>query len=81
MKVTVNQNHEIELEEVFNPIALRTRDGETMVITMRDSGFEFTYQGKKYTAKNGKVSGVEPFSFFIKGEDLLLPMQRKNRNP
>lgn len=45
----------IQLEEVFNPIILKTKDGEEMAICMRDSGFEFKYQGEWYIAKGGYV--------------------------
>jgi hypothetical protein len=55
MKVTINEFAIIQIEEVYNPIVLKTNDGEEMVITMRDSGFEFTYEGKKYHAKNGSL--------------------------
>ena len=46
MKISVGENSEIVLEEVFNPITLISGDGETFSICMRDSGFEFTYDGK-----------------------------------
>ena len=59
MKVTTTENGEIQIEEVYNPIVLKTRDGEIMAITMRDTGFELDYQGKWYFAKQGIV---EPFN-------------------
>ncbi len=58
MKITTTENGEIQLEEVYNPIVLKTRDGEVMAITMRDTGFELNYQGKWYSAKQGVI---EPF--------------------
>lgn len=48
MKITVNEDKSIQLENVFNEIVLKTSDGEEIIICMRDSGFEFTYQSKKY---------------------------------
>ena len=63
MKTIVNENGSIQLEDVFNPIVLKTSDGEEMVISMRDSGFEFKYQGEMYFAKEGCV---EPFKKSIK---------------
>ena len=56
MKISINEDNIIQLEEVYNSIILKTRDGEEMYICMRDSGFEFKYQGKWYFAQEGKVS-------------------------
>jgi hypothetical protein len=58
MKITVNQNKEIQLEEVYNSIVLKTKNGEEIAICMRDSGFEFRYQDNWYFAKEGTI---EPF--------------------
>jgi hypothetical protein len=58
MKISVTQNKEIQLEEVYNSIVLKTKDGEEIVICMRDSGFEFRYQDNWYFAKEGNL---EPF--------------------
>lgn len=55
MNLTVDQNNNIVLREVFNPIVLITDDDDIMIICMRDSGFEFTYQGKSYSAKQGII--------------------------
>jgi hypothetical protein len=55
MKIGVDQDCNIELKEVFNSIVLKTQDNEKMAICMRDSGFEFNYQGQWYSAKNGLV--------------------------
>jgi len=55
MKMSVTENDVILLEEVFNSITLKTTDGEEMSICMRDSGFEFKYQGEHYTAKEGRI--------------------------
>jgi hypothetical protein len=55
MEVTVNEHGSIQLEEVFNGVTLKTPDGEIMGICMRDSGFEFNYQGEWYFAKQGFV--------------------------
>ena len=68
MKVTVNQDNTIQLEEVFNSIVLKTKDGEEVAICMRDSGFEFKYQGEWYFAKEGYV---EPFHKSVRGNYLV----------
>jgi len=68
MKVTVNQDNTIQLEEVFNSVVLKTKDGEEMAICMRDSGFEFKYQGEWYFAKEGYV---EPFHKSVRGNYLV----------
>ena len=56
MKIEVNEHGTIVLKEVFNPIKLVTADNETLIITMRDSGFEVCYENEFYELKQGKVS-------------------------
>lgn len=68
MKTTVNQDNLIQLEEVYNPIVLKTSSGEELVISMRDSGFEFNYQGEMYFAKEGHV---KPFNKSVRGNYLV----------
>ena len=68
MKIEVNENSEIEFREVFNGITLVTNEGERINICMRDSGFEFEYEGEKYFAKEGYV---EPFKKSIRGNYLV----------
>jgi len=58
MKVTTAENGIIKLERVFNPILLETESGEKLSICMRDSGFEFTYERNKYSAKGGEIEQV-----------------------
>lgn len=55
MKLTTDENGEIILEDVFSGVGLKTRDGEFMGICMRDTGFEFNYQGTWYEAKGGII--------------------------
>jgi len=55
MKISVDENRDILLEEVFSGVGLKTSDGEFMGICMRDSGFEFNYEGTWYEAKGGVV--------------------------
>lgn len=68
MKVTVTEDLSIQLEEVFSGLTLKTESGETMSICMRDSGFEFNYQGEWYFAKAGYV---EPFKKSARGNYLV----------
>ena len=76
MKITTNENGVIQLEEVFNGIMLKTQDGEEMSICMRDSGFEFNYQGEWYFAKEGFV---EPFRRSSRG-NLLVDQRHKEED-
>ena len=76
MKVTTNEQGVIQLEEVFNGIMLKTQDGEEMSICMRDSGFEFNYQGEWYFAKEGFV---EPFRRSSRG-NLLVDQRHKEED-
>lgn len=67
MKLSVNESGTIQLEEVFNEIILKTSNNEILSICMKDTGFEFNYQGKWYFAKQGFV---EPFNTSIRGNYL-----------
>jgi hypothetical protein len=76
MKVTTNEQGVIQLEEVFSGIILKTKDGEEMSICMRDSGFEFNYQGERYFAKEGFVM---QFMKSIRG-NLLVDQQHEEED-
>ena len=56
MKIEVNEHDTIVLKEVFNPIKLVTNDGEVLIITMRDSGFELWYQNEPMDLKGNVIS-------------------------
>jgi len=75
MKLTVDDQSNIQLEEVFNNITLKTKDGETMSICMRDSGFEFKYQDKWYEAKKSQLKQfkeeVQDFRPYVECHNLL----------
>jgi hypothetical protein len=61
MKLSVAEAGHLLFEDVFNGVELKSPAGETMGISMRDSGFEFVYQGLWYEAKGGvvKLMGTE----------------------
>lgn len=63
MRITSNEDGTIELTEVYNTIVLKTDSGESLAICMRDSGFEFKYQGKWYSAKGGEVTQMIKIDF------------------
>jgi hypothetical protein len=58
MKIEANDHGLIVLTEVYNPIVLRSAAGEEISICMRDSGFEFSYAGTKFSAKLGSIDPV-----------------------
>ncbi len=58
METTVNEDGIIVLSKVYVGIVLETEDKETMSICMRDSGFEFTYMGTKYSAQKGEITKI-----------------------
>jgi len=60
MRIDVSENGEIILKEVYNSVGLESNAKEFFRICMRDSGFEFTYEGENYTAQNGEVKKLEP---------------------
>jgi hypothetical protein len=64
MKVEVGIEGTIEIRNLYNPITLITDSGESLAICMRDSGFEFKYQGEWYFAKAGEVSKVYRIQMF-----------------
>lgn len=55
MEITSLENGTLQLKHVYNSIALKTDSDETMFICMRDSGFEFKYEGQWYSAQNGVI--------------------------
>jgi len=67
MKVEVDEQKNIILREAYSGVGLLSDDKEFLGICMRDSGFEFTYGGYWYSAKEGKLEciGKDPHT----GED------------
>lgn len=59
MKLTITEDYLVCLEDVFNPLILKTEKGEIMTVCMRDSGFEFSYNGVKYSAKNSILEQIK----------------------
>ena len=55
MKLSVSEDHDIILKQVYNSIVLITDSGEEMAICMRDGGFEFKYNGDWWRACQGEV--------------------------
>jgi hypothetical protein len=52
MKIEVREDYGIQLEEVYNPITIKTRDGVEFHICQRDYGIEVSCNGKtKYLDK------------------------------
>ena len=76
MKIKVNEENTMQLEEVFNSVVLKTKEGEKLAICMRDSGFEFNYQGKWYFAKEGFVG---PFNLSVRGNSLVDQTHQEER--
>lgn len=68
MKISINQNNLLQLEQVYLPITLVSDNKEEMTIMMRDSGFEFKYQGDWYSAKNGKVELMKKQLFEVSND-------------
>lgn len=44
---------QVELREVFLGVFFTTPDGEQLGVSMRDRGFEVSYNGKMYEFKDG----------------------------
>ena len=58
MKIGTDEDG-IVLREVYSGVKLETRDGEYIGICMRDSGFEFNYNGTWYSAQNGTITEMK----------------------
>lgn len=57
MKVTINENNEITLTQLYNPITLSNNSNKELIhICERDNGFEFSYNNKMYEAKDGNLT-------------------------
>lgn len=59
MKIEVNEHGTIVLKEVFNPIKLQTIDNETLIVMMKDSGYEICYENKWYELKQGNIKPLK----------------------
>ena len=61
MKVSINREALLEIEELYETVAFKTKEGELLFVTMRDSGFEIVYRihpcdkGTFIELKNDKV--------------------------
>lgn len=70
MKITTVENGTMIFEEVYVPMLLKTKDGESLVITMRDTGFEVMYAERMIELKKDQ----------IKIHDLLISKNGDNEN-
>ena len=55
MKLETTGDGQITLKEVYTGIRLVSDDQEEFAICMRDSGFEFKYDGNWWEAKGGYI--------------------------
>ena len=62
MKITVDENRDLLLTEIYNPIRLKSDGGEELTICIRDGGFEIGSRNltisklfENYTAHNGSI--------------------------
>jgi len=60
MKITVNENNDLQLEKVYTGVILVSDDRERFGICMRDSGFEFNYGDGWHEAKKGSIRFMRP---------------------
>ncbi len=51
--IEVEEDRTVVLKKVFAGVILESEEGERIGICMRDTGFEFTYDGKHYEAQKG----------------------------
>lgn len=55
IKLSVDEDGDIVIENAFNGVLLKSTDGEKFGICMRDGGFEFSYNNIWYSAVNGQI--------------------------
>lgn len=55
MKIEVSENGNLILKEIYSPIGIKTNDGETLILMMRDSGFEVCYENNWFSLQKGKI--------------------------
>jgi hypothetical protein len=55
MKITTDQDGNLELTQLYNSIKIVGDPKEIIYLCQRDGGFEFTYGGKWYRALNGEI--------------------------
>lgn len=84
MKLTVNEEGCICLEELFNGIELKSTSGESIGICMRDGGFEMKVDDRWYIINNGKIKMmtigkmiVEDHETSLKASKILLAQLEK----
>ena len=56
MKLSINKDKLIQLEEVFNPIVFKSSAGEKLSLCMRDTGYELQYEGQNIALKEGMIA-------------------------
>lgn len=76
MQITTNEQGNIQLTGVYNPLDLVSNSREKLTVCMRDSGFELTYNGITIECKNGRViemntAGTEQTTFHQELKRLL----------
>ena len=59
MRIDVTEDHTIRLKEVFNSVLFETKEGEELVVCMRDGGFEIGV--KDFSAKPSKEKKAEKY--------------------
>ena len=75
MKIEVTENGNIMLKEIFSPIGIKTSDNETIILMMRDSGFEICYENKWFSLQKGiiksysKIKKENEKKWYNKNED------------
>ena len=55
MKVSVGENQELILEEVFNSVVFKTRNGFQMAVRMRADGFEIGVEDRSVVTEDGSI--------------------------
>lgn len=60
MEITTNEQGNLQLTGIYNPLDLVSNSREKLTVCMRDSGFELTYNGVTIECKDGFASVIQP---------------------
>jgi hypothetical protein len=64
MKITVNNDSCIQLENVYSGVCFLSDSKETLSVCMRDTGFEINYMGTWYSLQKGNIEKLREEKYY-----------------
>jgi hypothetical protein len=59
MKIEISENGQMILKEIYAPIGIKTNSNETIILMMRDSGFEMFYENNYFSLQKGEIKSAK----------------------